>query len=83
MWIFWKDLNKTDSASSEYQGSEKKKKKKKVFLKLNSFLQNFLSVSVSLSAEGWKMNSDMEAAFLEVDMYLLVWEEISFDLTEL
>lgn len=54
-----------------------------MFLKLNSFLQNFLSVSVSLSAEGWKMNSDMEAAFLEVDMYLLVWEEISFDLTEL
>lgn len=29
------------------------------------------------------MNPDMEAAFLEVDMYLLVWEEISFDLTEL
>lgn len=29
------------------------------------------------------MNSDMEAAFLEVDMYLLVREEISFDLTEL
>lgn len=82
MWIFWKDLNKTDSASSEYQGSEKKKKKK-VFLKLNSFLQHFLRVSVSLSAEGWKMNPDMEAAFLEVDMYLLVWEEISFDLTEL
>lgn len=29
------------------------------------------------------MNSDMEVAFLEVDVYLLVWEEISFDLTEL
>lgn len=28
------------------------------------------------------MNSDMEAAFLEVDTYLLVQEEISFDLTE-
>lgn len=29
------------------------------------------------------MNSDMEVAFLEVDMYLLAQEEISFDLTEL
>lgn len=29
------------------------------------------------------MNYDMEIAFLEVGMYLLVWEEISFDLTEL
>lgn len=28
------------------------------------------------------MNSDMEVAFLEVDTYLLVQEEISFDLTE-
>lgn len=80
MWIFWKDLNKTGSASSEYQESEKKKK---VFLELNKFLQPFLSISVTLSAEGWKMNSDIELAFLEVDMYLLVGEEISFDLTQL
>lgn len=29
------------------------------------------------------MNSDMEVAFLEADMYLLVRGEISFDLTEL
>lgn len=80
MWIFWKDLNKTGSASSEYQENEKNQK---VLLELNRFLQPFLSLSVTLSAEGWEMNSDMEVAFLEADMYLLVQGEISFDLTEL
>lgn len=29
------------------------------------------------------MNSDMEVAFLEVDMYLLAQQEISSDLSEL
>lgn len=77
MWIFWKGLNKTGSASSEYQESGKK------ILDLNRLLQPFLTISVTLSAEGWKMNSDMEIAFLEVGMYFLVWEEISFDSTEL
>ena len=79
MWIFWKDLNKTGWASSEYQESEKKN----AFLELNCFLQRFLSISVTLSAEGWKINSDMEVAFLEVDLCLLAWEVISSDLTEL
>lgn len=79
MWIFWKGLNKTGSVSSEYQESGGKK----AFLDLNRHLQPFLSISVTLSAEGWKMNSDTEIAFLEVGMYLLVWEEISFDLTKL